>query len=112
MVCPTPGSRIGLGVTGALTVATVVTGVVALGAKSSFDDTLARPGVTPQQVDDARTRTRTMALVTDVLGGSAIVAGAVTLIVALTSKGAPRKESASFVQVGVSPWGVDLHGRF
>lgn len=108
------GVWISLGITGALTVATVVTGVVALGAKSTFDDTIARLGATPQQVDDARTRTRTMALVTDVLGGSAIVAGAVTLIVALTGKSesAPKKESASFVHVGVSPWGVDLHGRF
>ena len=106
------GVWIGLGVTGALTVATAVTGVLALGAKGSFDDAIARPGVTPQQVDDARTRTRTMALVTDVLGGSAIVAGAITLIVALTGKATTPKESASFVHVGVSPWGVDLHGRF
>lgn len=106
------GIWLGVGLTGALTVATVVTGVVALGAKSTFDDTIARPGVTPQQVDDARTRTRTMALVTDVLGGSAIVAGAITFIVALTSKGAAKKETTSLVQVGVSPWGVDLHGRF
>jgi len=106
------GAYVGLGITGALTVATVVTGVVALGAKSSFDDTLARRGATPQDVDDARTRTRTFALVTDVLGGSAIVAGAVTLIVALTGKSAPKKEHASFVQVGVSPWGVDVQGRF
>jgi len=53
-----------------------------------------------------------MALVTDVLGGSAIVAGAITLIVALTSKGATKKETASLVQVGISPWGLDLHGRF
>lgn len=108
-----PGVWVGVAVTGALGVATVVTGVLALSAKGAFEDAIARPGVTTTEVDDARSKTRTFALVTDVLGGATIVSAAVTLIVALTrGKSAPDERPVGALRVQVSPFGASLSGSF
>lgn len=108
------GVWVGVAVTGALGVATVVTGVLALSAKGAFDDAIARPGVTTTEVDEARSRTRTFALVTDILGGATIVSAAVTLIGALArgGKSAPPEQSAGALRVQVSPFGATLSGSF
>jgi len=100
---------IGLGVTGGLAVGTVVVGVIALGAKSTFDTRVDALGQTSQSIDDARTRTRTFALVTDVFGGATIVAGAVTLVLALTR---PSVTKEAFVRPYFSPFGGGVAGAF
>jgi hypothetical protein len=108
------GFWVSLGITGALGVGTVVTGVLALSAKGKFDDTIARAGVTPTDVDDARSKTRTLALVTDVLGGATIAGAIVTVIVGLTTSGksAPKKDAPPPVSFSVSPFGASLSGAF
>ncbi len=112
---PSTGFWVSLGVTGALGVGTVVTGVLALSAKSKFDDTIAKVGVTPTDVDDARTKTRTLALVTDILGGATLAGAIVTVIVGLTTSGksAPKKDAAPPpVSFSVSPFGASVSGSF
>jgi hypothetical protein len=74
---PTPASvYVGLAATGAFTAGAVVTGVLALGKKSDFDD--ANTGATPDEAEDLSSSTKSMNLVTDVLIGAAVVSAAVT----------------------------------
>ncbi len=91
-VAAPPKSRtpfwIGVAVTGALGVGTGVVGVLALGQKSTYDKTVDRFGATPDEVASARTKTRTLAVVTDVLG-LATVASAVVTVVLFATTGAP-----------------------
>ncbi|CAN5595213.1 hypothetical protein BH09MYX1_BH09MYX1_53500 [soil metagenome] len=113
-----PSSRtalwITIGVTGALGVGTLITGVLALSAHGKFDDTVNRSGATTTEVDDARSKTRTLALVTDILGGATIVSAIVNVIVGLTTSGskAPPKDTAPGVSFQLSPFGAALTGRF
>lgn len=101
---------IGLGVTGVLAVGAGVFGVLALDAKSSFDDRVSTLGTSTQSIDDARTRTRTLALVTDIVGASAIVAGGITLVLALTRPTVVKE--AAFVRPYFAPLGAGLAGSF
>jgi hypothetical protein len=105
------GLWIGITVTGALAAGTIATGIFALRAKKDFDNTVARYGVEPQAVTDARQKTRTLALVTDIFGGATVVAGGITLIAALAS-GGPSKESTQAVRVDITPSGLLASGTF
>jgi hypothetical protein len=69
---------IGVGVTGAFTVATVTFGVLSLGAKSDLNDAAARYGASKDDIDGARSTLKSRELVTDIFGGCAILAGAAT----------------------------------
>jgi hypothetical protein len=93
---------VGGGITLALAAGAAVTGVLALDAKSDYDkalDQVGEPGAS-----SARSRTKTFALTTDVLGGAAI-AGAVVTIILYATRG-PEKESA------VTFDGTGIRGRF
>lgn len=108
----------GIVVTGVLTVGAVVTGVLALGAKSTLQDEVKSPTATRDGLDSAKNKLTGLALATDLLAGSAIVAGGVTLIVGLT--GGPKKDapaqqkpaSLPHVRVGVGPGSISLLGTF
>lgn len=80
------GTWIGLAATGALAVGAGVTGALSLGAKSDYDAEIARFGTSADKVADARSRTRTLALTTDVLAGAAVVSAAVTVVLYVTSR--------------------------
>jgi hypothetical protein len=105
------GVWVGLAATGALAVGAVVTGVLALGAHSDAVAKLGmKGGIKATDVEAAHSKTATLALVTDILGGAAIAAGGVTLIVGLTGgKSSPEQKTVS---VRVGPRGVLLGGRF
>lgn len=75
---------IGWIVTGTLATASVITGVLALDASAELDDVRSRE-TSRDELDDYSERTVGLAVVTDVLVGSALVAGTITLIVMLTS---------------------------
>jgi len=105
------GLWIGITVTGALTAGAVATGIFALSAKKDFDNDIIRYGVDPNTISDARDKTRTLALVTDILAGAAIVSGGITLVAALAS-GTPSKETSQGFRVDVTPNGVLASGRF
>lgn len=100
---------IGLVTTGVLAAGTVVSGVVALSAKSSLDDRIASYPTTTRDVEDARDRGKTWAIVADVFGGATLVAAGVTTYLAITRGPAPRTQSAA---LGVGPGSVMLSGRF
>ncbi len=104
---------IGVAVTGALTAGAVVFGLVTLSAKKDLDRVAGQYGVAPSDVDDARSKVKRDALVTDLLGLGAILGAGVTTYLALSSGGSSKTGSTSpSVRVGVSPFGASLDGRF
>lgn len=111
-VAPAPeptraGPWIAWGVTGALGAATVVTGVLTLVAKSDLSSQLdAFPG-NAGAIDDERTRTKTMGIVTDVLLGAAVVAAGVAIYV--TVAGHAHHVDAA---LALGPSGVHVGGHF
>ena len=96
---------IGVGATSLLTVATVTFGVLSLKAKSDFDATVGRFGASSGDVDNARSKVGTLAVVTDIVGGAAVAAAGVTTILFFTTK--PARS-----QVGVGPRGVTFVRTF
>jgi len=74
--------------TGVLVAGAVTTGILALGASSELSDERAKPagGATRSSLDDLESKTATLALVTDILAGAAVVTGGIALYMTLTSK--------------------------
>jgi hypothetical protein len=105
---PRTGLWISLGVTGALTAGAVITGVLALGAHSDAETKLGTLGVMASDVEAAHSKTATLALVTDILGGTAIAMAGVTIALGVTGKSsAPPRTSLT-----LGPRGAALAGRF
>lgn len=94
-----------LGLTGAFAIGTGVTGGLALANKSEFDD--ANSGTDPTAAKDLRDKGQALNITTDVLMGTTVAAGAVTLILFLTRPEVP-KEKATATQVYVVPTGTGL----
>ena len=89
-----------------------VTGILALGAHSDAETKLGTRGVKAADIEAAHSKTATLALVTDVLGGAAIVMGGVTIVLAATS-GKSRVDAAKpAAALLLSPRGALLTGRF
>jgi hypothetical protein len=125
---PPPARRVpvaGWVVTGGLAAGAVVTGVLALGASSDLQTQRASGIATRDDLDAARTKTQTFALVTDILTGCAVVAGGITLYLTIASGSSSDAKPAAapapapagaFVKptmkVGVTPGGVTLLGTF
>jgi hypothetical protein len=103
---------ISLAGTGALTAGAVVTGILALGAHSDAEKTLATRGVTATDVEAAHSKAATLGLVTDVLGGAAIVMGGVTIVLAATSGRSRADEARPAATLLLSPRGALFTGRF
>lgn len=88
---PPPPSRARLpvyvvgGVTAALVVSATVTGILTLGAKSEFESELDRIPGDRGRIDDTRSTASSVALVTDVLAGAAIVGAIATVVLYVTS---------------------------
>jgi hypothetical protein len=102
---------VGVTVTGAFAAGTVVTGLLALNAKKDFDASVGRYGVEEQEIENARNKTRSLALVTDVLGGLTLLAGGFTVVAAMSAGSAP-KERAKAMRIDVTPAGVVARGTF
>jgi hypothetical protein len=100
-------------ITGALAAGTVVAGVLTLSAQSDLSgerDTL----TTRDKLDDAESKTRTLALVTDVLLAATVVSAGIALYITLGSSDAPaeKEKAARPLELGVGPGSVSLRGAF
>lgn len=104
------GAFVVLGVGGAAAIASGVFGVLALGAKSDADAALSRFPGSRDALDEARSRMQSRALVADVLGAAAIVAGGVGVTWLLLGSDGPKGVSSTGVRLG--PAGGALVGRF
>lgn len=102
-------------VAGALALSAAITGGLALKARSDRDDEIGKIPGDAKAIDDANSRMRNLAIVTDVLLGAAVVSGAVTLYFGLTHR--PKKagkggKKPTSVRVGASPTSIQLSGTF
>ena len=99
------------GITGAFAASAAVTGVVALTSASSLRDQRDTPNASRDDLDAASSRTKTWALVTDVLlVGTVVSAGVSTW---LTFRTPSTKDTATTtVRIGLSPTGFSLGGAF
>ncbi len=70
---------IGWAVTGGLAAGAVVTGILALGASSSLKTERTSGTATRDDLEAAKSKTQTLALVTDILTGCAVVTGGLSL---------------------------------
>lgn len=100
---------VSFGVTGALGVATLTSGLLALSAKSHLDSDLGQFPIDDARVASDRTRVKTTALATDILGVATFVGAGVTTYFALTTLGSAKSTT---VRVGVGPGTVAAEGRF
>lgn len=102
------------GVTGGLAVAAGVTGIIAFGASKSLADKRDSPTATRDELDSARSKTKTWALVTDVLLVGTVAAAGVSLY--LTLKQPSTKDTAQAgvksAKLGIAPTGLVLSGSF
>ncbi len=103
---------VGLVSTGVLGVATGVFGGLALAKHSAFEDALIVAPTTKDAIDSARSDAKTFALVTDILLGTTIAAGALTALAFGLDYGRSSPESTAFIQPMVGPGMVGLNGAF
>lgn len=97
------------GVTGGLAAATLVTGVVAYSSSRTLANDRETPGTTRDDLDSASSKTKTWALVTDVLLVGTVAMAGVSIY--MTLKQPTAKDTAS-VRAVVAPNGLALFGSF
>jgi hypothetical protein len=93
-------------VTGALGVGTIVTGIVARGAVSGYEDKKASFGITRSELEDAQGSARTWVYVTAGLGAATVIMGGLSLYWTLSAS--PQKSTA----LAFGPGSVIVRGRF
>jgi len=103
---------VGLVSTGVLGVATGVFGGLALAKHSTFEDALVVAPTTKDAIDSARSEAKTFALVTDILLGTTIAAGALTALAFGLDYGRSSPQATAFIQPMVGPGMVGLNGAF
>jgi hypothetical protein len=110
------GSLVWLGwvATGALAIGAGVSGGLALSASSDLATQRETAGTSRADLDAASSKTRTLAIVSDVLTASAVVAGGVTLYFTLKGPAKPKADASAQrdVRFGLRPGGVALAGSF
>jgi hypothetical protein len=101
------------GITGGLAAGTTVAGVLTLGAESDLDKKKQHPA-TKQALDDAASKTRTLAIVTDVfLVGTLAVGGYATYLTFFSDdKADPTAEKKAAWGLAVGPTSVSVAGSF
>jgi hypothetical protein len=111
---PTPtGVYIGLAATGVFAVGAGVTGALALGRKSKFDD--ANDGLHVAKAKDLHDGVKTFNLVTDVLIGAAVVSAGLTTYLYLSHPSAATPTAGWLrvqPQVGLNTGSLQLEGAF
>ena len=100
------------GVTGGLVAGTTVAGVLTLGAQSDLDGKKQHPSG-KADLDDAASKMRTLAIVTDVLlVGSLAAGGYATYLTFFKQPEDPKKDRAAGLSIGVGPASVSVAGSF
>jgi tetratricopeptide (TPR) repeat protein len=106
---------VGLAATGVFAVGTGVFALLAFDAKKDFDAELERFPTSRVEIDDARSRLRTYAAVTDGLAAATLVAGGMTLVLALSggsAKSSAQQGTSTTIRVAPRMGGVTLSGTF
>jgi hypothetical protein len=104
-------STVGWVITAGLAAGAATCGILALGASGDLQTLRDEAGSTREELDDAQGKTESLALVTDLLGAAALVAGGVSLYLTLSgpSDETPKDETApSAATLRVRPLGAGL----
>ncbi|MCS6898541.1 MAG: PEGA domain-containing protein [Myxococcales bacterium] len=100
-------------ITGAFGVGTAVTGILALGASNDLKNKRSQPDVNRKELDDGSSRTKNLALVSDLLLVGTAIAGGVSIYLTVSE---PSKESSARlkgpVRLGAGPGALTLTGSF
>lgn len=99
---------------GVLGAGAAVTGVLSLGATSDHNDKLNQFGTPRADLDDSRSKARTLSIATDVLLGAALITGGVSLYLSLRTRPSSSASSASpsSLQLRLGASSVGLGGSF
>lgn len=97
--------------TGALFAGTVITGILATSEAGKLSDAKKQVPGNQSDIDSKASSTKTLALVTDILGASTIILGGVTLYFTLTHSSS-KGEAAPTTRIGVGPSRFVLEGSF
>lgn len=101
-------------VTGALAAGTAVAGVLTLSAESDLESE--KDSVTTRaELDDAESKTRTLAIVTDVLLAATVVSAGISLYITLdsgSSEPAEKESAGRTLRLGVGPGTLQVSGTF
>jgi hypothetical protein len=101
------------GATAALTGGAIVAGSFALRASTTLADDKRTDGISRSTLDAQASKTKTLALVTDVLVGSAIVMAGVSVYLTVAPRGKSGDEGVSAkIQLGVGLGSVQVIGSF
>lgn len=108
----TTGVYVGLATTGAFAVGATVTGILALGQKSKFDDS--NDGTQFDTAESAQKSAQTLGLVTDILWGATALSAGVTTYLFFTRPEAPQNDTALRVSplVGPGTFALSVQGGF
>jgi hypothetical protein len=104
---------VSLTATGLCAVTTGIFGWLTIRAKSDFDSDLNTVNISPTQLDDDRSKMRTLALITDIAAGATLVGGVASLYLALTHTSHGKRQSGKpspFVAIAPTPTGLAVHG--
>lgn len=110
---------ISLGTTGVLALGTAVSAIVTQNAESTFENEVGLIPNSRESIEDARSRMKRYAVITDVLLGATAVAAAVTVYFAVTASGdglglerAGAGRAAPALAVSPTPGGLSVWGHF
>jgi tetratricopeptide (TPR) repeat protein len=106
------GLWLSLGATVAFGGASGVMAVVTNNAKRKFNDELDRFGASREDINSARSKLKTNALVTDVLAGAAVVSAGFCVYFIASGGSSSEEAPPPRVGVGLTPRGVFAHGTF
>jgi hypothetical protein len=114
---PKPVPVAGIVVTSLLGVGAVVTGVLALSAKSSLQSEVASPTATRDSLDGAKSKATVLGGVTDGLIAATVISAGVTMYVGLSGPSkkepaAPAAAKGPEVKLGFGPGSLQLVGKF
>jgi hypothetical protein len=103
---------IGIGVTGALAVGAVITGIVAINASDKANNRLATFGANPNEIKSLESDASTFALVTDILGIAAVAVGVTTAVLFVIEGKSQKTEPKQAIAPFFGPWGAGVAGTF
>jgi hypothetical protein len=103
---------IGLASSGALALGAVVTGVLATRSSSDLKDLQSSPTATRDELESASSKTRSLALATDVLGAAALVAGGVSVYFLVRPAPKGPEPAAAAWRLELRAGAVHLGGSF
>ncbi len=117
---PTSSNRslmwIGWAATGTLGISAGVVGYLGVTKANDLESMRTDYGVTPEQLQQTKSSARTLFMVADIAGASAVVLGGVSLYLTLSSSDRVvdrvTRHAPSQWRLGISPKGVRLSGRF